>query len=183
MLKIKKIAKKDLIPNKWDGGEIFEYFIYPEESSYINRNFNFRISSASISKTPSNFTRFSKYCRYLVMLDNSLNVERNSVNETYKKHEIFKFNSNDEIVSFSLGNDFNLMINEDVKNHQVRVCKDDCSSNANWIIIFALSENEIIINDEKYFLACNDCLIIQNFENNKVLLNSDLNTLLAEILD
>lgn len=69
-MKITKISKDTLIPTIWDGGETFEYYIYPENALYANRDFLFRISAATITKVPSTFTKFKNYQRFLVMLDN-----------------------------------------------------------------------------------------------------------------
>jgi len=38
-MKITKISKDMLIPTIWDGGETFEYYIYPENALYANRDF------------------------------------------------------------------------------------------------------------------------------------------------
>lgn len=97
------ISKSTIKSSVWDGGETNEYFIFPENSVYAKRNFLFRISAASIHKTPSKFTRFDGYKRYLVMLDGVLKINRNGKEENYSEREVFKFNSSDKIISFNTG--------------------------------------------------------------------------------
>lgn len=162
MLKLYKISKKELIPTVWDGGETFEYFIYPQYASYNERNFNFRVSCASIQKAPSNFTKLPNYSRYLVMLDGDLHIKRNAVFESYRKQEVFKFNSNDDIVSFSLGNDFNLMVSDEITQHEVQWIENTYESNFKWVVLFALNPTQLILNNEIFYLEKNDSLIIQN---------------------
>ena len=176
-----KISKQNIIPNKWDGGLTYEYFIFPAESKYVERNFDFRISSATIEKVPSNFTKFSGYFRYLVMLDNSLNICRKGLSEDYSKHEIFEFDSNEEIVSNSLGNDFNLMIFKRILNHELSIFEGNIIENSDWIILFALSENIIFINQIEHKLVANDCIVIENFLKNEIELSISSKVILATL--
>jgi len=105
-VKIDLIKNESIQPDQWSGGKTFQLFIYPENKFYADRAFDFRISAASIHKSPSVFTKFDGYRRYLVMLDNDLKIVRNAKEEHYKKWEIFEFDSSDHIESFSTGYDF-----------------------------------------------------------------------------
>ena len=55
-MNIKNINFNDLIANDWSGGKTYEYYIFPETADYQNKDFLFRISSATIESKPSNFT-------------------------------------------------------------------------------------------------------------------------------
>lgn len=76
------LYKKDSKASIWSGGLTYEYMIHPKTANYADRDFVFRISSATIEEVPSKFTKFKSYHRYLVMLDNCLDVEVNKE----KKH-------------------------------------------------------------------------------------------------
>ncbi len=161
-MNFKIISKSDLIPSIWDGGKTYEYFISPADSSYSNRDFDFRISSASIEKTPSNFTRFEAYQRYLVMLDGDLKINRNGKKEIYAQHEIFQFDSNDEIKSFSIGNDFNLMVRKSGNPFEIIVqMLNDIYKNS-WMFVFAIEETKIILTEKEIRLNANDLLVLEN---------------------
>jgi len=80
-MNLRLFSKKDTKASIWSGGLTYEYMIYPETAIYSNRDFIFRISSAVIEDIPSEFTKFKGYSRYLVMLDNSLDVEINKKKE------------------------------------------------------------------------------------------------------
>lgn len=176
-----KISKQNIIPNKWDGGLTYEYFIFPAESKYIDRNFDFRISSATIEKVPSNFTKFSGYFRYLVMLDNSLNICRNGLSEDYSKYEIFEFDSNEEIASNSLGNDFNLMISHQISNHELTLFEGKVVKNSDWIILYAITPSIIFINQVDHKLLANECIVIENFLKNEIELSILSKVILATL--
>lgn len=181
MIKVIQIFKKNINPNKWSGGETYEYFIYPENSEYTSRDFDFRISSASIDKIPSDFTQFEGYFRYLIMLDNSLIISRNSIKEEYSKHEIFKFKSHEKIISNSLGNDFNLMVSNNISEHELEIFVGSKVVNSNWIILFSLTETKISINQIEKKLIPNECVIIENFEKQDIKIDVSVRTIVAFI--
>lgn len=167
------IRKNSIKPNKWDGGETFEYFIYPPTSSYANRDFLFRISSASITKIPSNFTKFNDYQRFLVMLDNDLEINRNGQNEVYTQEEIFRFASHNEIISYSLGNDFNLMVHDDVAFSSVEILNQFKVNTASFIFLLAKVKTELQVDNQTLKLEKDDLLCIENIFNKEITLKSN----------
>lgn len=183
-MNFKIISKVDLLPTIWDGGKTYEYFISPADSNYSNRDFDFRISSASIEKSPSNFTRFESYQRYLVMLDADLKINRNGKEENYAQLEIFDFDSNDEIQSFSIGNDFNLMVRNGKNPFEIKAQQLNSVYRNSWMFAFAISETILKINQQDIKMNANDLLIIENehiesitFESNQEVIFGSLVTL------
>ena len=171
-MKITILHKSDVVASEWDGGKTYEYFIYPPESNYSERNFLFRISSASIDKVPSQFTRFENYQRYLVMLDNSLELVRNGNTERYEKHELFTFDSNDAIVSSSLGTDFNLMVCNKYSRTKLEVSKGNLKTSQQFILCFALTDMIFYLDNDEISLRKNDLLVVHNMERNLISTNS-----------
>lgn len=176
-MEIKIIKIQHLTPSKWEGGKTFEYYIYPENAQYKNRDFDFRISSATIDKAPSLFTRFNGYHRYLVMLDNSLEIIKNGKKERYSAGEIVEFNAADEIQSFSLGNDFNLMIKEESRGKTTVGYLEEVKTNNEFTILFALHEGEVILNKNTFSLKRMDCMVVKNPKNEKIILTGTANCL------
>jgi environmental stress-induced protein Ves len=111
-MNISLLSKKDNKPSIWSGGLTYEYIIYPKTANYTDRDFIFRISSATIEQAPSEFTKFKGYHRYLVMLNNGLDIEVNKRKKIYEKYEIMEFKSDDEVTSYTKGTDFNWMVSE-----------------------------------------------------------------------
>lgn len=167
------ISKKNLNASVWDGGKTFEYFIYPPEATYAKRDFLFRISTATIEKTPSNFTQFENYQRFLVMLDNDLNIQRNGKKERYKKEEVFSFDSNDEIISQTLGNDFNLMIDKERLSAKVFFLNAEIQSKHSIIFLFSLTDVRIKINNKRVDLKKDDLILIENKDQLEVLIKAE----------
>jgi len=165
------LSKKDSKASIWSGGLTYEYMIYPETANYADRDFVFRISSATIEQVPSEFTKFKGYHRYLVMLDNSLDIEVNKEKKIYKKYEIMEFSSADEITSYTKGIDFNWMVSEKTSHHKLEITNGNQNYNAEIIILFSLQTTVIKINDKPYDLEPHDLLVIENPKKENVMLD------------
>lgn len=175
------IKKNNILPNIWDGGETFEYLIYPENSLYDKRDFLFRISVATITKVPSVFTKFKGYARFLVMLDNDLNININGKEESYTPNNVFKFDSNSDITSFTKGNDFNLMVQNNV-DANVCLINDAIQLNQSYIFLFALNDTSIEVNNKKINLKKADLLLIENRDRSDVLLKTEYSVLVGNLV-
>ncbi len=167
-MKITKISKDSIIPAIWDGGETFQYYIYPTDSLYTNRDFLFRISAATITKVPSVFTKFQNYQRFLVMLDNNLNIKNNGKEESYTPNDVFRFDSDSDITSFTKGNDFNLMVSKNISKVDVFFLNDTTQLNQSFIFLFALNDTLTELNNEKINLKKDDLLLIENHEHSNL---------------
>lgn len=181
-MNIRLLPKKDSKASIWSGGLTYEYIIYPETANYADRDFVFRISSATIEEEPSAFTKFKGYYRYLVMLDNCLHVEVNKEKKTYEKYEIMEFNSNDEVTSYTKGIDFNWMVSEKIRHHKLEVTNSNQNYNAQIIILFSLHTTAIKINEKSYDLEPYDLLVIENQKKENIMLHFS-NECLSGILD
>lgn len=168
-MKIYTISKDSVKPAIWDGGETYEYFIHPINSSYQNKDFQFRVSYATINKVPSIFTKFGNYDRFLVMLGGDLKISRNSFSESYNEHEVFNFDSNDEIKSFSKGRDFNLMVSKNITKANVEILDTEINSNKRFLVFYGLFDTVLLINKVSHTLGVNDCLIVDNSNEKRVL--------------
>ncbi len=152
----------------WSGGLTYEYMIYPKTASYADRDFIFRISSATIEQEPSEFTRFKGYHRYLVMLDNSLSLKVNKEKKVYDKYEIMEFNSDDEVTSYTKGIDFNWMVSEKIRHHNLKITNSTENCNAEIIILFSLDATVIKIDEKSFDLKSYDLLVIENQKKEKI---------------
>ncbi|MEK6494108.1 HutD family protein [Myroides odoratimimus] len=165
---IELIKKEEITANVWSGGKTNEYVIYPKGAQYANKDFMFRISSATIEAVPSEFTRFKGYKRYLSMLEGDLELYRQGKEEYYTPNSLFSFGSEEEIISYSLGKDFNLMLHQSIKDEIVEISSDGVNINAVYLFIFALADNTVVVNDVCYSMQKYDCLLIVNEESNEI---------------
>lgn len=181
-MNISLFTKKNTKASIWSGGLTYEYMIFPETANYIDRDFLFRISSATIEKVPSEFTQFLGYYRYLVMLDNDLDIEVNKEKKIYKKYEIMEFSSNDDVTSYTKGIDFNWMVSEKIPHHKLQLTTSNQNCNAEIIVLFSIDTIVIKINEKPYNLKPYDLLVIENPEKKNIILDFS-NECLFGILD
>jgi len=170
-MNISLFPKKDTTATIWSGGLTYEYMIYPETANYSERNFVFRISSATIYKAPSEFTKFKGYHRYLVMLDNGLDIEVNKEKKSYEKYQIMEFNSDDEVTSYTKGIDFNWMVSEKIGHHKLQITQRNQNCNSQIVLLFSLHTTVIKINEKPYDLERYDLLVIENQKKENIMLD------------
>ncbi len=109
-MNITKITQDKFKTQKWSGGQTDEIFIFPEGSSYKERSFNARISSATVELEKSIFTKLPDIHRFISPLDNNLKlISNDKIISELKPFEIFEFSGNIPITSIGKCRDFNLM--------------------------------------------------------------------------
>ena len=74
MMKIEIRNKAQYKKTKWLGGETTEFYIYPIDSNYKDKKFDFRLSSANFSLDDSTFTEYSDYMRFIAPLKGKLDM-------------------------------------------------------------------------------------------------------------
>lgn len=176
------IKKNQLETSHWSGGKTHQYYIFPEIAQYSERDFIFRISSATLDIAPSTFTQFDGYDRYLLMIDNQLTIKINDQDHAILQDEIIQFNSCDECIAYTTGSVFNLMVNDKVKYHSLLHIPTSVDLDALHCIIFVIHPNTIQINHVDYHLEPLDCIVINNPNKEKIALTLQ-NECLVGIID
>lgn len=117
-----KIIKKDsLVISNWSGGTTTQLSIFPENAKYQDRDFIWRLSSATVEEETSEFTKLPDYNRILMILDGKLELNHND-------KEIINLNSFDQNEFDGVSNtksigkvvDFNLMMRKDKCSGKVK---------------------------------------------------------------
>lgn len=113
---VKIIKKQGQKISKWSGGETTQLYIYPENSSYENKNFKWRISSAKVEMEESTFTKLPNIQRKLMVIDGDLILKhKNNSKVKLNKFDVTSFSGDWDTVSYGKAIDFNLMTNQDCK--------------------------------------------------------------------
>lgn len=97
--------------SNWTGGRTKELAIFPEESKYLDRNFIWRLSSATVETEESDFSKLPDYDRVLMVLEGEvvLSYEGQRV-ARLKELEQDRFDGAWKTKSFGKITDFNLMV-------------------------------------------------------------------------
>ncbi len=113
---MKIIRKSEQITSAWSGGTTTQLFIYPENASYQERNFLFRISTATVETEESVFTKLPGISRQIMILDGTLKLEHTGrYTKILHKFETDSFDGDWETKGYGKVTDFNLMTNGKVQ--------------------------------------------------------------------
>lgn len=94
----------------WTGGSTTELYIFPETSSYAARDFEFRLSVATIEVPFSKFTRLGGFHRVTVVLDGSLTIHhRNRYSRRLDSLEFDSYSGGWDTTSEGVCRDFNII--------------------------------------------------------------------------
>lgn len=107
------IRKDELRPAAWSGGETTQLAIYPAGASYADRNFLWRVSTATVDVEKSEFTPLPEVSRILMILEGEMRlVHDSSQTIALRRFEQDSFSGGTHTISIGRARDFNLMIKE-----------------------------------------------------------------------
>lgn len=107
---MKWIRAKLFNVGKWSGGTTTELIIYPQSSSYGERNFDFRLSTATVETDYSEFTPLPGIRRTLMVLSGSMKLEHEDQHlVNLKPFDFDIFDGGWTTKSYGKCTDFNLM--------------------------------------------------------------------------
>lgn len=123
---IKVLGKDKQNISTWSGGTTTELAIYPEGTSYKERDFAWRLSSANVDLDESTFTSLPGIWRYIMVIEGEMELEHEGYHKIYlKPYEQDSFSG--EWVTRSKGRvrDFNLMLKAGYRGRIEAVCIGD----------------------------------------------------------
>lgn len=114
----------------WSGGKTTEIFIYPETAEYGERNFDCRISTATVEVETSTFTPLPDIQRHLLILEGEMRLKHDEGEWiTLKPYISHSFGGGQQTISEGKVRDFNVMVSE---QHEAELHVHDLNSE-NWV--------------------------------------------------
>lgn len=108
---IQHLTPSDYITTKWSGGLTTQLGIAPEGAVYADRNFLWRLSSATVEDAESDFTALPDYERLISTLEGTIELNHNGGEKlTLDPYEVHRFDGGDDTHSWGRCRDFNLML-------------------------------------------------------------------------
>ncbi len=102
--------------SEWSGGTTTQLFIFPPESSYPERTFSVRISTATIRIPKSDFTSLPGFNRLLMVLEGGLTITHHEAHQVQLSPlEMDTFRGSWTTSSEGLATDFNIIHTPEVK--------------------------------------------------------------------
>lgn len=183
--KINVVTKDKIRASKWSGGITNEIYIYPEGASYKERNFSWRISSATVELDHSTFTDLPGIKRFITTLKGDMKlVHDNGPEIELKPFKIHDFDGGAKTESYGRVTDFNLMIGNGAKgvldvlamvpgysyDMPLEIVNDKSSNFGRYCIAFYAPKGftNINVDEEKYALEEGEALILELSKGDKL---------------
>jgi environmental stress-induced protein Ves len=107
---MKVIRSQEMARSNWSGGTSTELFIYPPSSQYAQRDFLFRLSTATVEVMESDFTHLPGVSRALMILEGQIEIiHENQYTRLLKKFDTEEFPGEWITKSKGICTDFNLI--------------------------------------------------------------------------
>ncbi|MDD3875351.1 MAG: HutD family protein [Bacteroidales bacterium] len=109
-MSFKIISPSDYIIRKWSGGTTTQLFIDPSTADYAKKDFNFRLSTATVEVEKSDFTSLPGISRKIMVLDGMIKIQHdNHYTKTLNKFDTDTFKGDWKTSAIGTCTDFNLM--------------------------------------------------------------------------
>lgn len=178
---IEIIRGNDLPLSTWSGGISRQYWIFPRNSSYQEKNFLFRLSTASSTKEEeTGYTSLPGITRHLIILEGSIIIshEKKDPKIMTPYQEIDIFDGGWKTSAKGICRDFNLMIHQSgtgnlqvLKGNQ-KIYLNSLNSKSHQWLAFLAAEQEIQLIlplEQKIRLFPGDLLLVKNHEKTEMI--------------
>ncbi|MDO4489228.1 MAG: HutD family protein [Eubacteriales bacterium] len=184
---IRRLTPADYVTSTWSGGTTTQLAIYPDGALYADRDFLWRISSATVDLPESDYTSLPEYYRFITPLNGEMRLTHDGGEEiNVEPLEVHEFDGESATHCVGKCTDFNLMLRKELTDGFMSTIEMDdengilinpCADNQTILIYvvkgsafieigdmkFTANEGEaFLINDEPYenLLQSDDCGII-----------------------
>ena len=189
-MKITIISQIDYKTSNWSGGETTEVFLFPPNGDYALKKFDYRISTAVVNLSESDFTPLPGFNRLIMSLDNPLELHHDngeSVSEVrLKPFEVHSFSGSDKTKSFGKCQDFNLIYSDKLQG-EMSIKNNRTHANINagvTYIYYALKQVVVELLGQSYQLNKGESLIVSEIEKEEsVFIDSDYEGVMPSVIE
>jgi environmental stress-induced protein Ves len=168
------LSSQQFTPRPWSGGKTTELFIYPSSSQYAARDFDFRLSTATVAVESSIFTPLEQISRTLMVLDGEMTLSHlGQHSKTCGKFDVDTFDGGWTTSSVGKCTDFNLMTRGKssgtlegllIKNGQTHGLSNK-KAPCHLFIYVSRGEVSIKVNEMSNTISTGDLYVINEFQN------------------
>jgi environmental stress-induced protein Ves len=178
--------------NKWSGGSTRELYIFPSESTYGNRDFEVRISSAKVEVEQSEFTALPGVNRKLMVLEGSLKINHENHHSLFLyPFDVDSFLGDWKTTSEGICTDFNVMTQGNLKSELTAITlasqtKQVLEIDNSWRSIYLYLHSgtvEMTISGKTMLVSQDELLVIEDWESELIALvpSADCQIVLTKI--
>lgn len=165
------LTPKDYITTKWSGGLTTQLGIAPEGAVYADRDFLWRLSSATVEDAESDFTALPDYERLISTLEGTIELNHNGGEKlTLNPYEVHRFDGGDSTHSWGCCRDFNLMLRKGKCEGRMRgetlaagESKTVHGSEGMMLIYCGAGEVEVVAGEESIALKAGEAVRLDGF--------------------
>lgn len=118
------LTKSNYIISQWSGGTTTQLAIAPEGAVYADRDFLWRISSATVDLEESDFTALPDYHRWISTLEGGMKLtHENGAPIELAPYQVHEFDGGVDTHSWGKCTDFNLMLRKEKAQGHIRSLK------------------------------------------------------------
>ncbi len=191
-MNIQIITAEEFNTINWTGGTSTQLYIYPAKSNYQQRDFDFRLSTATVEVEESDFTSLPEVSRKIMILDGAIEIiHENHYSKKLGKFDTDSFEGDWKTSSIGKCTDFNLMTRGNAKGEisALAIEKNKATTisidgKVDYLILYVFSgEISLTINQETHQLQQGNLLVITQFDNANLQLtgSKDSEVILSEI--
>lgn len=147
---MKIINRDEFKDSKWSAGVTTEVFIYPEDASVSEKNFDFRISTATCEDDVSVYTPYKDFNRFITPLNNIMKIETGQSKFELQPYEVLYFDGADETKSSGDIRDFNLIFKKGLNAKMYSLNINNFEFKADKKAVIFNFKSDLEVNGEKF---------------------------------
>lgn len=150
MTNISLLRANDFQVSDWSGGKTKQLYLSPPTGHYGKREFDYRLSTATVELAESQFSDLSGFHRILMSLDHTLHLHNASRQEetVLAPFTPYFFEGSDSITSRGTCTDFNLIYSDHYQGQMLAISdREELSQDEAIQFIYALSDLRVIGTD------------------------------------
>lgn len=143
MTNITLLKSNDFQVSDWSGGKTKQLYLSPLTGHYDKRDFDYRLSTATVELAESQFSDLSGFHRILMSLDHTLHLHNASRQEetVLAPFTPYFFEGSDSITSRGTCTDFNLIYSDHYQGQMLAISdREELSQDEAIQFIYALSD-------------------------------------------
>ena len=143
MANITLLKSNDFQVSDWSGGKTKQLYLSPQTGHYGKRDFDYRLSTATVELAESQFSDLSGFHRILMSLDHTLHLHNASRQEetVLAPFTPYFFEGSDSITSRGTCTDFNLIYSDHYQGQMIAISDgQELSQDEAIQFIYALSD-------------------------------------------
>lgn len=184
-MEITLLKGRSFISQNWEGGTTTELYCFPPSANYKERNFDFRLSTATVEVESSIFTPLEGVARTLMVLEGEMKLNHeNHHTKHLEKFDFDNFNGGWKTSSEGTCTDFNLMVRGaatgDLEGISLAIEKERVyfpNPDSSYEFIYVYHGNvKVNWNNQTWHPAKGDLLVIENPEKTDLTVKGIINS-------